>query len=92
MPADKRGEVVRFEEGFTVINDSYNSSPTASERAGSNCSRRRRDISGEFWPRAKCSSWGRPSSELHRECGRAVAELGKIDWIFGVRGYGAEIL
>ena len=29
MPADKRGEVVRFENGFTVINDSYNSSPTA---------------------------------------------------------------
>ena len=29
MPADKRGEVVRFEDGFTVINDSYNSSPTA---------------------------------------------------------------
>ena len=29
VPADKRGEVVRFEEGFTVINDSYNSSPTA---------------------------------------------------------------
>src|SRR5579862_3600716 len=28
-PADKRGEVVRFEEGFTVINDTYNSSPTA---------------------------------------------------------------
>ena len=29
QPADKRGEVVRFEDGFTVINDSYNSSPTA---------------------------------------------------------------
>jgi hypothetical protein len=29
QPADKRGEVVKFEEGFTVINDSYNSSPTA---------------------------------------------------------------
>src|ERR1700733_10818551 len=28
-PADKRGEVIRFEEGFSVINDSYNSSPTA---------------------------------------------------------------
>src|SRR5271155_371419 len=29
VPADKRGEVVRFAEGFTVINDTYNSSPTA---------------------------------------------------------------
>src|SRR5277367_2708571 len=29
LPADKRGEVVRFENGLTVINDSYNSSPTA---------------------------------------------------------------
>ena len=34
MPADKRGEVLRFEEGFAVINDSYNSSPTALECAG----------------------------------------------------------
>src|ERR1700719_458114 len=29
IPADKRGEVVRFEDGFTVINDTYNSSPSA---------------------------------------------------------------
>ena len=29
QPADKRGEVVKFAEGFKVINDSYNSIPTA---------------------------------------------------------------
>ncbi len=29
QPADKRGEVVRFKQGFVIINDTYNSSPTA---------------------------------------------------------------
>jgi UDP-N-acetylmuramoyl-tripeptide--D-alanyl-D-alanine ligase len=29
---------------------------------------------------------GPASSELHREAGRAAAELGKLDWIVGVQG------
>ena len=56
-PADKRGEVVRFEEGFTVINDSYNSSPTALDALA----RLLADTTGYhragFWRRARCSSW-----------------------------------
>ena len=56
-----------------------------------NCWRRRRDIGGEFWPRAKCWSW----APLHRSCianaGEHAAALEKIDWIFGVQGDAAEI-
>ena len=72
MPADKRGEVVRFEGGFTVINDSYNSSPTALDAlaellAATPGYRRRILAAGEM------RELGTSSPELHRECGRHAA-------------------
>ena len=90
-PADKRGEVVRFEEGFAVINDTYNSSPSAlsaltkllAETPGY---RRRILAAGEM------RELGDSSAELHRECGRIAAELGKIDWIIGVQGHAADFV
>jgi UDP-N-acetylmuramoyl-tripeptide--D-alanyl-D-alanine ligase len=91
QPADKRGQVVRFEEGFAVINDSYNSSPTALDAlsgllAATPGYTRRILAVGEML------ELGSSSAELHRECGRAAAKLGGIDWIFGVRGDAAEFL
>jgi len=89
-PADKRGEIVRFEEGFTVINDSYNSSPAALNEltrllAATPGYRRRIVAAGEM------RELGDSSAELHRECGSAAA-LGKIDWIFGVQGYARDFV
>jgi UDP-N-acetylmuramoyl-tripeptide--D-alanyl-D-alanine ligase len=89
-PADKRGEVVRFQEGFTIINDTYNSSPSAlaaltrllSETPGY---RRRILVAGEML------ELGASAAELHRECGRAAAS-GKIDWIFGVQGRATDLV
>jgi UDP-N-acetylmuramoyl-tripeptide--D-alanyl-D-alanine ligase len=91
VPADKRGEVLRFEEGFAVINDSYNSSPTALDAmakllAATPGYQRRILAAGEML------ELGESGPELHRECGRAIAKLGNIDWIFGVRGNGAEFV
>jgi UDP-N-acetylmuramoyl-tripeptide--D-alanyl-D-alanine ligase len=90
-PADKRGEVVRFEDGFTVINDTYNSSPTALSAlthllAATPGYQRRIVAAGEML------ELGDSSEELHRECGRTAAALGKIDWIFGVQGYAADFV
>ena len=75
-PADKRGEVVRYEEGFTVINDSYNSSPTALGELARLLAmtpgyQRRILAAGEML------ELGDSSPELHRECGRLAAGLGK---------------
>ncbi|MBZ5695760.1 MAG: UDP-N-acetylmuramoyl-tripeptide--D-alanyl-D-alanine ligase [Acidobacteriia bacterium] len=90
-PADKRGEVVRFEEGFTVINDSYNSSPTALGAlvqllAATPGYRRRIVAAGEML------ELGDSSAKLHCECGRMAASLGKIDWMFGVQGHAADFI
>ena len=91
VPADKRGEVARFEDGFTVINDSYNSSPSAlnamTELLASTPGHRRRILAA-----GEMLELGDSSADLHRECGRAAARLRKIDWIFGVRGHAAEFV
>jgi UDP-N-acetylmuramoyl-tripeptide--D-alanyl-D-alanine ligase len=91
VPADKRGEVVRFEDGFSVINDSYNSSPTALSAlvqlfAATPGYKRRILAAGEML------ELGNTSPELHRECGRLAARLGNIDWIFGVQGRAADFV
>ncbi len=89
--ADKRGEVVRFEDGFTVINDTYNSSPTALSAlvtllAQTPGYRRRILASGEML------ELGSSSPELHKECGRLAAALRNIDWIVGVQGHAADFV
>jgi UDP-N-acetylmuramoyl-tripeptide--D-alanyl-D-alanine ligase len=91
VPADKRGEVVRFEEGFTVINDSYNSSPSAlnalAELLASTPGYRRRILAA-----GEMRELGISTAELHRDCGRHAAALKKIDWIFGVQGEAREFV
>ena len=91
IPADKRGEVVRFEEGFTVINDTYNSSPTALNALAELLAvtpgyRRKILAAGEM------RELGSSSAELHRECGAAITRLKNIDWIAGVAGDAGEFV
>jgi UDP-N-acetylmuramoyl-tripeptide--D-alanyl-D-alanine ligase len=90
-PADKRGEVVRYDKGFSLINDCYNSSPEALNSmtqllAATPGYQRRILAAGEML------ELGPSSAELHRECGRRAAELRKIEWIFAVQGCAADFL
>src|SRR6266849_4792511 len=86
-----RGELLRFSNGAALINDSYNSSPAALQAmtellAATPNFRRRILAAGEM------RELGAASPELHREAGQFAAKTGKIDWIIGVAGDGAQIV
>ncbi len=90
LPYARRGEIIRFPQGFAVIDDSYNSNPrsleemarTLREIAGA---RRRVIVAGEML------ELGESAAALHRECGREIARLG-IDLLIGVRGLACELI
>jgi UDP-N-acetylmuramoyl-tripeptide--D-alanyl-D-alanine ligase len=81
-PPDKRGQVLEL-VGTTIINDCYNSNPSALKAmidvlAGTKASRRIL-VAGEML------ELGELAEALHRECGMYAAEK-KIDVVIGVRG------
>ncbi len=90
-PASMRGEVLRFDDGFALINDCYNSSPVALaamiDLLVSTPGYRRRILAA-----GAMLELGTTSPMLHREAGRLAAGTGKIDWIVGVQGDAAEIV
>src|SRR5450755_1962686 len=81
-PADKRGAVVQA-GNITVINDCYNSNPTALDAMVDTLAampaKRRIVVAGEML------ELGPSGEELHRRSGRHIAEKG-IDILIGVRG------
>ena len=54
-----RGRLLRFAEGFAVINDSYNSNPVALAAMIELLARTPGYRPREFWPPAKCWNWVR---------------------------------
>ncbi|HET9401797.1 MAG TPA: UDP-N-acetylmuramoyl-tripeptide--D-alanyl-D-alanine ligase [Candidatus Acidoferrales bacterium] len=89
-PAAMRGEILRLDDGLIVINDCYNSSPSAMTTmldllAATPGARRRILAAGEML------ELGESSAQLHREVGRDAAKRG-LDWIIGVRGHASEMI
>jgi UDP-N-acetylmuramoyl-tripeptide--D-alanyl-D-alanine ligase len=90
-PPKMRGEVLEFADGFTVIDDSYNSNPKSllnmvqtMAEAGAD-GQRLIVIAGEML------ELGPKEAELHREAGVDIAELG-IDVLWGVRGLAKQMV
>jgi UDP-N-acetylmuramoyl-tripeptide--D-alanyl-D-alanine ligase len=86
-----RGELIRFTNGFALINDSYNSSPAALQAminllAATPGYRRRILAAGEM------RELGPSSATLHREAGEQAAKTGQIDFVIGVQGDAAQIV
>ncbi|HVZ19400.1 MAG TPA: UDP-N-acetylmuramoyl-tripeptide--D-alanyl-D-alanine ligase [Terriglobales bacterium] len=81
-PSDKRGQLVEI-GGATVINDCYNSTPKALESMVDALMGMPADrhivVAGEML------ELGSAGEELHRECGRYMAERG-VSQLIGVRG------
>jgi UDP-N-acetylmuramoyl-tripeptide--D-alanyl-D-alanine ligase len=90
QPAPHRGEVVRLAKGVVVIDDSYNASPAATQRALevlrlSESTGRRIAVLGEML------ELGDRSIALHEEVGRAAAAAG-LDLLIAVGGEAAAAL
>jgi UDP-N-acetylmuramoyl-tripeptide--D-alanyl-D-alanine ligase len=86
-----RGELVRFTNGFALINDSYNSSPAALQAmiallAATPGFKRRILAAGEM------RELGLSSPQLHLEGGEFAAKTQKIDFVIGVQGDAAQIV
>ena len=90
-PPSQRGEVIHFADGFTVINDSYNSNPDAllsmveTLVSGSSIASRRVVIAGEML------ELGEGEHDIHRDLGSKIATTG-IDRLIGVRGLAEDLI
>jgi UDP-N-acetylmuramoyl-tripeptide--D-alanyl-D-alanine ligase len=89
-PEKMRGQVIKFREGFAVIDDSYNSNPRALSEMIRFLGRlhgyqRKILVAGEML------ELGPEGPELHRNCGREAARAG-FELIVGVQGDAKEIL
>jgi UDP-N-acetylmuramoyl-tripeptide--D-alanyl-D-alanine ligase len=90
-PPVQRGEILRFRDGFTVVNDSYNSNPDALLSMvqtlvdGSNGALRRIVVAGEML------ELGDLAEQAHFDTGRAIARSG-VDMLIGVRGLAEELV
>jgi UDP-N-acetylmuramoyl-tripeptide--D-alanyl-D-alanine ligase len=90
QPADRRGAVRRLRGGVTVIDDSYNSSPSALRRALEVVAHEAKDtraiaVLGEML------ELGDHATALHESCGRAAASAG-LSRLFVVGGAPARSL
>ncbi|HUE86741.1 MAG TPA: UDP-N-acetylmuramoyl-tripeptide--D-alanyl-D-alanine ligase [Vicinamibacterales bacterium] len=89
-PAAHRGAVLRLPTGVVVVDDSYNSSPTALQRAlevvaHETRATRKAAVLGEML------ELGEHSLQLHRACGEAAAAAG-LDRLIAVGGAAAQAL
>ena len=90
-PPPQRGEILRFAEGFTVINDSYNSNPDAlismvkTLVEGGNGAKRKIVVTGEM------RELGINAENIHEKTGETIASLG-IDALYGVEGFAKNLI
>jgi len=75
QPADHRGAVHRLKGGVTLIDDSYNSSPTALLRALEVVARETR-ATRKVAVLGEMLELGHAAAAKHEECGRAAAQAG----------------
>jgi len=86
-----RGELIRFTNGFALINDSYNSSPAALQ-AMTNLLAATPGFERRILAAGEMRELGPGAPRLHREGGEFAGKTRKIDFVIGVQGDAAEIV
>jgi UDP-N-acetylmuramoyl-tripeptide--D-alanyl-D-alanine ligase len=89
-PADRRGSVHRLPSGVTVVDDSYNSSPSALA-AALDVLARERGASRKVAVLGEMLELGDHAARLHAESGRLVARSG-VDRLYAIGGASAQSL
>jgi UDP-N-acetylmuramoyl-tripeptide--D-alanyl-D-alanine ligase len=90
-PPAQRGEIKHFPQGFTVVDDSYNSNPDAllsmvkTIVEGGAGAKRKIVVAGEM------RELGEGSERMHFETGEKIGMSG-IDALFGVEGFAEKIV
>lgn len=90
-PPPQRGEILRFAEGFTVINDSYNSNPDAllsmvkTLVEGGAGAKRKIVVAGEM------RELGEDAANIHQRTGEKIAEF-EIDALYGIEGFAQNLI
>ncbi|CAN5795736.1 UDP-N-acetylmuramoyl-tripeptide--D-alanyl-D-alanine ligase [soil metagenome] len=90
-PPPQRGEILHFKEGFTVVNDTYNSNPDAllsmvkTLKEGGKSAKRKIVIAGEM------RELGADAARIHFETGRLIAEIG-VEKLVGVEGFARNMI
>jgi UDP-N-acetylmuramoyl-tripeptide--D-alanyl-D-alanine ligase len=90
QPADRRGAVRRLRDGVTLIDDSYNSSPSALRRALEVVAKER-GASRKVAVLGEMLELGEHAAALHEESGRAAAEAG-VELLLTVGGAPARAM
>lgn len=90
-PPRMRGEVLDFANGFTVVDDSYNSNPRSLVGMVRTLAEASENVSRRIVIAGEMLELGPESPQMHREVGHEIARLG-IDVLWGVRGLASEIV
>ena len=90
QPADRRGVVHRLTSGITIIDDSYNSSPTALQHA-LDVVARETGATRKVAALGEMLELGDSAIPMHEDCGRAAALAG-LDLLVAVGGAPARAL
>ncbi|MBM3801531.1 MAG: UDP-N-acetylmuramoyl-tripeptide--D-alanyl-D-alanine ligase [Acidimicrobiia bacterium] len=88
-PAPGRGDLLHFHDGFTVLNESYNSNPAAMEAVIA-LLRTLRGFKRLILIAGEMLELGPEAEQFHRDCGKLAAGA-RIDRIVGVRGLAEHI-
>jgi UDP-N-acetylmuramoyl-tripeptide--D-alanyl-D-alanine ligase len=90
-PPKMRGEVLNFADGFTVVDDSYNSNPRSLLSMVRTVAEARENVKRSFVIAGEMMELGPDAPAMHHEAGREIAQLG-IDVLWGVRGLASQII